>query len=69
MIPDRFQYFLNDLWNFEKITKSRPSVPVLLMIIWLTYRLFVASLWLIYAYLWIQYAKVPNGILINIIFG
>ena len=22
MIPDRFQYFLDDLWNFENFTKS-----------------------------------------------
>ena len=50
MIPDRFQYFLDDFWNFENFTKSRPSEPVLLMIIWLTYGLFMAYLWLIYGF-------------------
>ena len=34
MIPDRLQYFLDDFWNFEKFTKSRPSEPVLLMHYW-----------------------------------
>ena len=31
MIPDRLQYFLDDFWNFEQITKSRPSDPALLI--------------------------------------
>ena len=31
MIPDRLQYFLDDFWNFENFTKSRPSDPALLI--------------------------------------
>ena len=31
MIPDRLQDFLDDFWNFENFTKSRPSDPVLLI--------------------------------------
>ena len=54
MVPDRLQYFLDDFWNFEKITKSRPSDPVLL-IDYLAYLLLIygllidslANLWLI----------------------
>ena len=59
MIPDRFQYFLDDFWNFENFTKSRPSEPVLL-IDYLAYLLFIYGLLMDFlAYLW------P----INIIFG
>ena len=59
MIPDGFQYFLDDFWNFENFTKSRPSDPVLLMDD-------LAYLWLIYGF---NIVEVLNGILINIIFG
>ena len=59
MIPDRLQYFLNDFWNFENFTKSRPSDPVLLMD-YLAYLLLIYSLCIdLLAYLW----------LINIILG
>ena len=54
MIPDRLQYFLNDFWNFENVTKSRPLYLALLidyfadlMFIYGLLNVFVAYLWLI----------------------
>ena len=59
MIPDRLQYFLDDFWNFENFTKSRPSEPVLL-IDYLAYFLLIYGLFIdLLPYLW----------LIDIIFG
>ena len=62
MIPDRLQYFLDDFWNFENFTKSRPSDPVLLID-------YLASLWLIYGFFMDLIYLIPNDILIAIIFG
>ena len=54
MIADRSQYFLNDFWNFENVTKSRPLDPVLIMdylaYLWLIYGLLMAYLWLTYGF-------------------
>ena len=59
MIPDRLQYFLDDFWNFEILTKSRPSETVL-RIDYLAYLLLIYGLSMDFlAYLW----------LINIILG
>ena len=59
MIPDRLQYFLDDFWNFENFTKSRPSDPVLL-IDYVAYLLLIYGLLMDFLiYLW----------LINIILG
>ena len=52
MIPDRFQYFLDDFWNFENVTNSRPSGPALL-IDYLAYLLLIYGLLMDFlAYLW-----------------
>ena len=59
MIPDRFQYFLDDFWNFENFTKSRPSEPVLLMdslMDSLAYLLLIYGLFMdLLTYLWLMY--------------
>ena len=47
MIPDRLQYFLDDFWNLENVTKSRPSDPVLL-IDYLAYLLLVYGLLMVF---------------------
>ena len=53
MIPDGLQYFLDDFWNFEHFTKSRPSDPVLL-IDYFAYLLLIYGLCMdLLAYLWV----------------
>ena len=62
MIPDRLQYFLNDFWNFENFTKSRPSEPVLLID-------YLAYLLLMYGFLRLSMANQYHFRLIHITFG